>query len=40
MSELLNISQGKSEQFVHSAEIASSDAKWAYLHSHKLRDMN
>jgi hypothetical protein len=36
MSGLLS----KSEQFVHSAELVSSEATWAYLHSHKLREMN
>jgi hypothetical protein len=36
MSDLLH----KSEQFVHSAELVNSEATWAYLHSHKLREMN
>ena len=36
MSDLLS----KSEQFVHSAELVNSEATWAYLHSHKLREMN
>ena len=25
---------------MHSAELVNSEATWAYLHSHKLRDMN
>ena len=36
MSDLL----GKSEQFVHSAELVDSEPTWAYLHSHKLREMS
>lgn len=36
MSQLLS----KSEQFVHSAELVGSEATWAYLHSHKLREMS
>ena len=36
MSDLLH----KAEQFVHPPELVGSEASWAYLHSHKSREMN
>lgn len=36
MTELLH----KAEAFVHPPELIGSEASWAYLHSHRLREMN